>query len=305
MDVPTWEKYYAMIRCAPLAQSYDYARATYSHKGRRARWGLIYIANEAAGIVQLSEASTLFSLFHAIILDMGPLWFDNNNLDKKHHAFFTELNRQFPKRIGRKRRIIPHIADETLLHKAFHQLAYKSHPSSYETLWINLEKDEHDLRSHLKQKWRNQLNKSEKQGLTFKLDKTGESFDHFHNAYLSDYFERNYKNIHPKQLPVFFKTFQQNRKVLLCHSLKDNKIAASALILLHGAAATYQIGIVTDLGRESCANHFLLWNAILHLKKIGIKDFDLGGINAYDAKGIQHFKEGLNGEKTTFKGFYS
>ena len=305
LSLEEWSKRFMLIRRAPLLQSYDYACATYSRKGQKPKWGVIFIDGEEAGLVQMAEASTLFGLINAVILDMGPLWIDSYNLKEKNKAFYKEFNRLFPKRIGRKRRIIPNLEKSKSFHDIPDQKSYKEHGSSYETIWLDLTEEEEFLRKKLKQKWRNQLNKSEKSNLFTEIDVNGDTFQTFSDTYTFNFIEKGFQNIHPRDLTTFFRAFLKNNHAFLAYTTHNKEKIAHALILIHGSSATYQIGHVSQKGRDLCANHFLLWSIIKHLKNIGVKDFDLGGINAYDAKGIKHFKEGIGGEKITYKGIYS
>ena len=63
----------------------------------------------------------------------------------------------------------------------------------------------------------------------------------------------------------------------------------------HGNSATYLIGYNSIEGRNLKANHVLLWNAIVHLKKKNYKWFDLGGIDLNNTS-ITKFKVGLSGK---------
>ncbi len=305
LSLEEWDNYYSRIRRAPLLQSYDYAMSTYVQKGLKPSWGLIYIDHEKAGIVQIAKTSLPFNLFEIVILDMGPLWFENNQLKEKSAAFFIAFDNLYPAKINRKRRIIPYLEDRTDYKNIPSSDNYKSRELSYETIWMNLEQDIETLRKNLKQKWRNLLNKSEKLNLSFEADKEGQTLSLFKHRYIAQVIEKKYKNIPPKLLPYYKKQFSQKENFLIFYAVCKGRKIASALILIHGNSATYQIGLVEEEAKNKCANYFLIWNVILYLKNIGVKDFDLGGINAYNAKGIQHFKEGLNGQKILYKGIYS
>lgn len=163
-DLPEWEARFARIRRSNLLQSYDYARVVCALQHQKARWGIIYINGEEAGLVQIREAGLCRNLIHAIMLDRGPLWFDDFGTDEHIHAFFTVFDAEFPARPGRRRRIIPE-------RQNFSHPAYKRHDlPGYQTIWLDLTCSVTDLRAGLRQKWRNMLNKGEKQGLQVIFD---------------------------------------------------------------------------------------------------------------------------------------
>ena len=304
--LPEWQERFEKVRRSTLLQSYAHARATCPRLGQKPRWGAIYLDDQEAGIVQIAEASTLHGLLHAVILDMGPLWYDPTDLDRKNDAFTKAFNLCFPKRIGRKRRFIPNIAFTQKSSDFIEQNGFIwQKESRYTTIWLDLTKDAEDLRKSLHPKWRNQLSKSERYDLTVIHDTAGDTAADFIKLYQQDIKEKAYKNIPPARLYDYIPAFAEQQSLLLAHAVHHGNVVASALVLRHGTSATYQIGYLSPEGRPLCANHFLLWRTLLTLKETGIKDFDLGGVNAYDARDIQHFKERMGGETVIYSGLYS
>lgn len=307
LSLPQWEQKFEQVRRSSLLQSYAYARAHYPAMGQSPRWGCIYINGQEEGIFQIAEAKTLWGAFHALILDMGPLWYETSSATAaKNAAFFGEFNRLFPRRPGRSRRIIPNLENSSEAYNMLKECGFLyQEGSSYKTVWIDLEHSEEDLRRNLKSKWRNLLNKAQKQSLHLDIDETGQTLPNFLDAFAKHREEKKYKSISPKQVLHLFKTFHAQKNVMIAHVKQGDEVGASALILRHGRAATYQLGFVTPAGRPVCANYLLMWEVMVELKKRGVKDFDLGGVNEYDAKAIQQFKGGLGGEEVSYAGLFS
>jgi len=112
LSLPEWEEKFARVRRAPLLQSYSYARAACPLYRQRARWGLIRRADGTeAGLVQLLEAGILGNALHAVQLDRGPLWFEGGGGEEDIDGFFRAFARDFPRRPGRRRRVLPEIPD--------------------------------------------------------------------------------------------------------------------------------------------------------------------------------------------------
>jgi lipid II:glycine glycyltransferase (peptidoglycan interpeptide bridge formation enzyme) len=76
------------------------------------------------------------------------------------------------------------------------------------------------------------------------------------------------------------------------------------MFLLHGSAATYQVGWSNDTGRQFNAHNLLLWHAIEALQQRGVRLLDLGGVNTQRSAGIARFKLGTGGRVLTLAGTY-
>jgi lipid II:glycine glycyltransferase (peptidoglycan interpeptide bridge formation enzyme) len=86
---------------------------------------------------------------------------------------------------------------------------------------------------------------------------------------------------------------------------KDGNNVGSLITAKHGGTATYLVGFTNKMGRKTNANYLLLWKAILNCMELGVKWFDVGGIDENNTPGIAHFKEGLGGEQYNLMGEYS
>ncbi len=299
LTLAEWDERFCKIARSNILQSYDYARAVCTVDRQKARWGLVRIDGVEAGLVQILEAGLLGNLVHAVILDRGPLWFDGFGRRAHIDAFFTAFDKEFPKRLGRKRRIIPETKDKLGADYIWQE------GSSYETIWIDLNDAADNLRANLDKKWRNSLSKAERSNLTIEWDMKGAHIDWILMHHMVHRAEKNYSGTSGKVLRAMAKTFGNRGNMMIGRALHDGSAVAGILLFCHGNAATYQIGWNGELGREKNAHHMLLWNAILELQKRGYKAFDLGGMNEKDAKYVRKFKKGLGGDLVCLSGHYS
>ena len=80
--------------------------------------------------------------------------------------------------------------------------------------------------------------------------------------------------------------------------------SAAMMFLIHGEAATYQVGWTSDQGRELNAHHLILWRAVEELRERGVRVLDLGGVNTIRSAGVARFKMRTGGKVLTLAGTY-
>lgn len=307
MPLETWEGHFRSIRRSTLLQHYPYAQANRAANRIGTRHGIIKIDGSCAGLVQLAEVGIVKNLLQAVSLDRGPLWFNGFGSPDQVAAFFRTFSQEFPKRIGRKIRLLPEVRDSDAYRTAISTSGYtrRSGFDGYQTIWLDLTKTEEKLRAGLNGKWRNILSKSERSNLVIADDWTGARSLPFLKAYEKDRQEKKYDGPPMDLLIALLKFMVPRREAVILSAAKDGRDVAGILILLHGTSATYQIGWTTADGRKLGAHHQLLWRAMVQLKAKGITDFDLGGINDESAAGVKKFKQGLGGECVKLAGFFN
>ena len=317
LSLSQWQKKFQIIQNSNILQSYQYAQAAAKTYAQKAQWGLIQMDGVDAGIVQIVENKILFGAVHAVILDRGPLWFDGFGSAVHIKLFFEAFHQKFPKRWGRKRRIIPEITGGGAIEGILKQVGFekKQDMPAYQTIIWDLEQADDVAMKALKSGWRGSLNKAIKaqeakdvtiEWASLNTDKTKE-YMAFKQHYAVDKAMKNYAGISPKLLDNLA-LFSTRSAPIIIGSVKENgDVIAQILILTHGRCATYQVGWSSDIGRKYCAHHLLLWQARDVLKQYGITTLDLGGINDTDqnAKGLSDFKRGTGGRAITLAGHYA
>ena len=299
LGLPAWEEYFSRIRRSNLLQSYPYAQAACVFHRQRARWGLIKIDGQPAGLVQIFEVG--FMGLHAVILDRGPLWLPGFGEPSHLLAFFVEFDKEFPRRFARRRRIIPEIDAGQALLVPFRPVASVK---SYQTIWIDLAKPEDILRAHLDRRWRNHLSKAERSGLRIEWDGKGAAFLWLLKHHDAHRTMNNFRAASPKFIRLMARFFAPRGDMLVGQVFSGDQPIAGVLFFRHGTSATYQVGWSGEEGRKVNAHHLLLWQGALALKASGVQDLDLGGINDI-AEGVRTFKEGMGGESVTMSGIYT
>ncbi|WP_240705205.1 GNAT family N-acetyltransferase [Pacificoceanicola onchidii] len=149
------------------------------------------------------------------------------------------------------------------------------------------------MRARLHQKWRNRLNRAEKSGL--RVTRHPLSANHWLlEAEARQAKVKGYRSL-PPALSVAFARANPGKAQLWEVSQRGEPLAA-ALMLRHGAMATWQMGHVTVEGRKRNAMNLALFTAMQALAEQGHRVLDLGTINTQDAPGLARFKLGTGAE---------
>ncbi len=302
-----WLGRYKLLRRANLLQSLPYAAAMCVQKGHRLRPGVVKIDGKEAGIVLVLEAGALGNLLHAVMLDRGPLWFEGYGSAAHKKLFLEEFNRLFPRRLGRRRRIIPEMPDDEDIQAIMKSSGFgRVDVPGYETVWLDLEAE--DFLARMDKDWRRRYKKAKENGPEIVWDNEGLHLDWFLKVYALDKAKRGYSGSEPGFIRMLVKNFMADREVgykaMIGRAILDGGCVAVALILRHGASATYQAGWCGADGRKANANHLLLGEALFVLKNEGVRHFDLGGVNDETAAGVKKFKMDMGGEMVKLAGLY-
>lgn len=288
-----------------ILQHSSYALAARQVYHQTSRQASIIVSGRIAGLFQIQEVSLFGRAIHAVILDRGPLWLEGFNTLKNMEAFLYCFQDHFPRRFGRRRRFLPEFEDSPRCLSLLREAGFvrKDRIKGYQSLRLDLVPDAETLRKNLKQKWRNALNKSEREDFhTVWRFGAGHAMPLL-KAYAEDKKRRGYPGPGLKLLHAIVQNFAPSN-INVGKAVKDGRMISGVLIIRHGLSATYQVGWSNTQGRQSNALNRLLWEGVKELKMKGVTDFDLGGINDDGAEGVKRFKEGLNGEHIQLAGQY-
>jgi hypothetical protein len=169
---------------------------------------------------------------------------------------------------------------------------------AYRTICVDLTASPEQMRKRLDQKWRNQLNSAERNGLKI-LEGTG---DELFTRFLSIYHEMmGRKQFETTVNPGEFRRMQQrlsdDQKMIVLIAEKDGKLLSGLVGAAIGDTGLYLLGATSDAGMKSKGSYLLQWHMMQRLKERGCKSYDLGGINLERNPGVYHFKQGFGGQE--------
>ena len=185
-----------------------------------------------------------------------------------------------------------------LFQSAFHSFTQEaSTPANlYRTFVLDLTPSLDQLRKNLDKKWRNQLTRSEKNGLTVIADTGTAAYGIFcrmygqmlkRKAFETTVDVEEFERIQ-ESLPE-----SQRMRILICE--KNGVPVAGIVASAMGESAIYLLGATSDDGLNSKGAYLLQWTMIQWLKENGFKSYDLGGIDPEGNPGVYSFKKGFSG----------
>ncbi len=302
-SVEEWRQKLTEVPLGNYLQSWTYAKAVRTLNFRPTRPALIRRSGQVIGMMAVQEAK--LGPLSVVNLYRGPIWFTENPPQDWLGEFARAFDQEFPKRLFRRRRWMPEWAESESARKILHEAGFqKKDEKGYKTIVLDLSQPIPSLRSNLKQKWRNALNKGEKAGLSLREDWRGPTLELFIYHYLQHKGDKGYRGPSAKLLREEYRAASPFEDAVILWASKNKKPVAAMFVLLHGSGATYHAGWTSEEGRTANAHNVLMWRAILTLKDKGIRNFDLGWIDHEVGEGFTKFKYGLGGKQLDLIGVW-
>ena len=269
-----------------------------SHLVLRQRGGIV-------GIAQLRLVRSGWPRCGLAFLRWGPLChLKARELDPEIvRQMAAALHAEYVRKRGLFLRVLPNAFQGTARAGAF-QAAFSTYAAepfrpgqTQRTLVLDLSPPLEELRRKFDQKWRNQLNRAEKNGLDLIEGDGAEEFDGFLRMYDQMVARKKFDtttNVHQfadtqRDLPK-----NQRMKIFLCchHGVPVAGLVGTAM----GDSGIYLHGATSDEGLKLKGAYLLQWRMICWLKENGVRYYNLGGINPETNPGVYHFKQGLSGQ---------
>lgn len=307
ITAPEWSEFLAHFEDANIYQTWSYGKV---------RWGqqnlshlLLKRDDEIVAMAQLLVVQLPYFKVGMAHLRWGPLCHRKGRelepevVQKMADALYDEYARNR----GLFLRILPNAYQETLRAEVFKSAfsLYRSEHfgpgDSYRTLVVDLSPPLDDLRKRLNQKWRNQLNRAERNDLRVVEDDGIDSFKTFIRIY-DEMLARKQFAVSSDILE--FERIQQDlpqghrMRVFICEH--EGLPVAGVVGTTMGNMAIYLFGATNEQGMKSKGAYLLQWRMIMWLKEIGVAFYNLGGINPQKNPGVHHFKEGLSGQDVLY-----
>ncbi len=304
-----WSKLLLEYADATIYQTWSYGgvrwgRRNISHLVLKRNGVVVGLSQVVTKIVPLLGAGVAY-------VPWGPLWrkeaseCDTNNLRELLLSLYKEyvVNRNLLLRIA------PNIIknDGIEVCSMFEELGFKKNISvaPYRTFLVDLSPSLIEMRRKLDQKWRNQLNRSEQNGLNIKEGSSDQLYGIFLRLQKEMQSRKQYKpGVDYDEFRIIQEKLPQQLKMRIHVCEFEGKPVTATLVSAVGDSGIYLLGATGDEGLKLKGAYLSQWLIIQWLKKRGCRWYDLGGINPEKNPGVYHFKAGLSGKDVCHIGQY-
>jgi lipid II:glycine glycyltransferase (peptidoglycan interpeptide bridge formation enzyme) len=244
----------------------------------------------------------------------GPMWHLQGELP--NHEVFTQAIRALRNEYACRHRLVVRILpllyndQADIFYPILAQEGYV-HPPNEEpqrTLVIDLNRSLEELRKGLDQKWRNRLNRGEKNNLNIIEGFDDNLFRLFLETYGEMHDRKNFtETVDVHQFRLMQSDLPESFKMKIFIAICEGKPAAGVICSSIGDMGVYLFGATSDAGLSAQGSYALQWRALNWLKESGVAWYNLNGINPIINPGTYHFKSGMcgkNGKDIKYLGTY-
>ena len=297
-DMNAWDAAHGQA-AGPLQQDWAYGSTMLVSGGTVIR-AAIQAEGKTVGLAQCVVRR--FGNFGGVALcTRGPLWLSPLNGKDKAHAY-RSLRQSLPVKGLRFLFVTPNEPSSEDVGLS----PLKRVMTGYSTALLDLTPSMADLRAGLEKRFRHRVGGAEKSDLT--VHRVGTNVGQY--RWLMDAEQQQRDNRSLQGMPLHFvdayiaSRKQPGHNVLTLRADIGRDRVAGMMFLLHGQAATYQIGWTSDAGRDAHAHNLLLFKGMEALKERGIRSLDMGGINTGRSAGIARFKISTGAKVLTLAGTF-
>jgi hypothetical protein len=297
-----WSSMLDLFHDANLYQTWSYGSVRW---GRKNLSHLVLKRNgEVLGMAQLRIIRPTRFNFGMAYLRWGPLCHRSGTELETEAALrlARALQEEYVRKRGLLLQILPNAfvgsPRASIFQSAFSGFTQEARTpaNAYRTFVLDLAPSIEELRRNLDKKWRNQLTRSEKNGLRIVTATGTDEYRVFCRMYSQMWKRKAFDTTVDVEE---FGRMQEDlpgsdrMRILICE--QDGSPVAGLVASAMGDSAIYMLGATSDDGLNAKGAYLLQWTMIQWLKENGFKWYDLGGIDPDRNPGVYSFKKGLSG----------
>ena len=297
-----WSSMLDLFDDANLYQTWSYGAIRW---GRKNLSHLVLKRNgEVLGMAQLRIIRPTKFNFGMAYLRWGPLCHRRGReLDAEATLYMAQaLHQEYVSKQGLLLQVIPNAFAGTpraeLFQFGFSSFTQEPRTSAnvYRTFVLDLAQPLEELRKNLDKKWRNQLTRSEKNGLKIITGSGTDEYRTFCRMYNQMWKRKAFETtVDVEEFGRLQEDLPENHRMRILICEKDGFPLAGMVASAMGDSAIYVLGATSDDGLNAKGAYLLQWTLIQWLKENGFKWYDLGGIDPQGNPGVYSFKRGLSG----------
>jgi len=296
-----WENLLPLFDDATIYQSWSYGTVRW---GKRSLSHLVLkVNNQVVGLAQVTIKKAPFIKAGIAYIPWGPLWQrkDEENKLENIHCLIKALKDEYVFKRGLFLRITPHYYENedkgdfaSILRSEGFQQNVRS--NRYRTLLLDLSQSLTEIRKNLDQKWRNQLNRSEKNKMTVMEGSSDDLYKIFLNLQNEMIARKQYEpGVDYGEFREMQKDLPEHQKMRIIVCSHEGEPVTATIGSAIGNTGIYLLGATGDKGLQLKGAYLSQWLTIQWMKDRGCRWYDLGGINPENNPGVYHFKSGLSG----------
>lgn len=300
IDKAGWDKLITQFEDASIYQTWSYgnsAERSISHI-------ILKEGNEILGCCQVELRRALFRKIGIADIHWGPLCIKKDGMFNTNVLSYMirGIKEEYAIKRGYFLRIWPHAKGDSkeILRRILESEGFNVNPLErpYRTFILDLSPPVEELRKNFLQKWRNCLNKAEKNDLSIVEGTSDELYKAFLRLLGQMVERKKFKTLVDYQQ---YRSIQMNlpeslkMKIMICES--GNEPVCAVICSAIGNTGIYLLGATGQKGLTLNGSYILQWRMIQWMKEKGILYYDLGAHNPERNPGVYHFKQGIAGKK--------
>lgn len=295
-----WAKLLTAAGRAPLEQSWIYGEAIAVGSPYRPVRGVFRSGGRVVALVQ-AVAWSIAGTVRLVKVVRGPLFLDPEPDPAVRDAVYRLIRDRWPLARANALFWTPELADGPDADRLMRGLGMHRTVTGYTTAWLDLSPGADALRAGLRQNWRNQLVRAEKERLRIRDSHGGAALGWLAERHDEHRRRRRFGGPTGTFAAALAVLAPNPRDVLVLQAERGSEPVAGVLFLRHGDAATYHLAWTGPEGRAAHAHNRLVWEGVVRLAAAGVRWLDLGGLDA-SMPGVSRFKLGLGVEPVTLTG---
>lgn len=299
MTVGDWKDLLKKAPRSNLLQTWAYAKTNLMLYRLWPKFGVFYQDGQAVAMAMVSTRK--FLGIEVVRIHRAPVWLVPTPAPELVQAVLQKLREAYPQKWSRRISFMPELPYTPKSAELLQKAGFTPRKNTpYRSSFVDLTPDLEAIKKGFASSFRKSLKASKKLDFTIIVDPSKLAVKDMTYGYLKDRAKRKYRGPSAKFLRTLHKNCRPHEWLLL-EAWHEDQLIAVQLFVVHGNAATYQLGWTTERGRNANAHHAMMFEAITRLKQAGITGLDLGGLSDENI-GLNTFKQNLNGAEYTLVG---